>query len=34
MVFHIYDVEYLTRRVLATTYELPDGKLGQLLVEP
>jgi CubicO group peptidase (beta-lactamase class C family) len=34
MVFHVYDVEYLTRRVLVTTYELPDGRLGQLLVEP
>jgi CubicO group peptidase (beta-lactamase class C family) len=34
MVFHIYDVEYLTRRVLVTTYALPDGRLDQVLVEP
>jgi CubicO group peptidase (beta-lactamase class C family) len=34
MVFHVYDVAYLTRRVVVTTYELPDGRLGQLLIEP
>jgi CubicO group peptidase (beta-lactamase class C family) len=34
MVFHRYAIEYLTRRVEVTTYELPDGRLGQLLVEP
>jgi D-alanyl-D-alanine carboxypeptidase len=34
MVFHVYDVAYLTKRVIVTTYELPDGRLGQLLMEP
>ena len=34
MIFHIYDVAYLTKRVVVTTYELPDGRLGQLLVQP
>jgi CubicO group peptidase (beta-lactamase class C family) len=34
MIYHVYDVQYLTRRVVVTTYELPDGRLGQLLVEP
>ena len=34
MVYHVYDVAYLTRRVVVTTYELPDGRLGQLLMEP
>jgi CubicO group peptidase (beta-lactamase class C family) len=34
MTYHVYDVQYLTRRVVVTTYELPDGRLGQLLVEP
>ena len=34
MTFHIYDVAYLTKRVVVTTYELPDGRLGQLLIEP
>lgn len=34
MMYHVYDVQYLSRRVLVTTYELPDGRLGQLLVEP
>jgi CubicO group peptidase (beta-lactamase class C family) len=34
MTFHIYDVTYLTKRLVVTTYELPDGRLGQLLIEP
>jgi CubicO group peptidase (beta-lactamase class C family) len=34
MVFHLYAAEYLKRRVEVTTYELPDGRLGQLLVGP
>jgi CubicO group peptidase (beta-lactamase class C family) len=34
MVFHAYRVRFLRRRVGVTTYELPDGKLDQLLVEP
>jgi D-alanyl-D-alanine carboxypeptidase len=34
MVFHSYDVAYLTKRLVVTTYELPDGKLGQLLIQP
>jgi len=34
MMYHIYDVAYLSKRVVATTYELPDGRLGQLLIEP
>jgi CubicO group peptidase (beta-lactamase class C family) len=34
MVFHVYDVEYLIRRVVVTTYALPDGRLDQLLVQP
>jgi CubicO group peptidase (beta-lactamase class C family) len=34
MVFHAYQVRFLRRRVGVTTYELPDGRLGQLLVEP
>ena len=34
MVFHLYAADYLKRRVEITTYELPDGRLGQLLVGP
>jgi D-alanyl-D-alanine carboxypeptidase len=34
MVFHIYEVTYPGRNVTVTTYELPDGKLDQLLIEP
>ena len=34
MVFHVYDVTYLSKRLVATTYELSDGRLGQLLIEP
>jgi CubicO group peptidase (beta-lactamase class C family) len=34
MVFHLYIADYLKRRVEVTTYELPDGRLGQLLVGP
>ena len=34
MVFHVYDVVYPGRNVTVTTYELPDGKLDQLLIEP
>jgi hypothetical protein len=34
MVFHVYDVAYPGRMVRVTTYELPDGKLDQLLIEP
>jgi CubicO group peptidase (beta-lactamase class C family) len=34
MVFHIYDVAYLGKRLVVTTYELPDGRLGQLLIQP
>jgi CubicO group peptidase (beta-lactamase class C family) len=34
MVFHLYAADYLKRRVEVTTYELPDGRLGQLLVGP
>jgi len=34
MMFHVYDVAFLTRRLVVTTYELPDGRLGQLLIEP
>jgi CubicO group peptidase (beta-lactamase class C family) len=34
MVYHVYDVAYLSKRLVVTTYELPDGRLGQLLIEP
>jgi CubicO group peptidase (beta-lactamase class C family) len=34
MVFHIYDVTYPGRNVSVTTYELPDGRLDQLLIVP
>jgi CubicO group peptidase (beta-lactamase class C family) len=34
MVFHLYAANYLKRRVEVTTYELPDGRLGQLLLGP
>jgi D-alanyl-D-alanine carboxypeptidase len=34
MMFHAYDVRFLRRRAGVTTFELPDGRLGQLLVEP
>ncbi len=34
MVYHVYDVAYLTKRVVVTTFELPDGRLGQLLMQP
>jgi CubicO group peptidase (beta-lactamase class C family) len=34
MIYHVYDVQFLTRRVVVTTYALPDGRLDQLLVEP
>jgi hypothetical protein len=34
MIYHSYDVAYLTKRLIVTTYELPDGRLGQLLIEP
>lgn len=34
MVYHVYDVAFLTRRLVVTTYELPDGRLDQLLIEP
>ena len=34
MVFHVYDVTYPGKNVTVTTYELPDGTLDQLLIEP
>ncbi len=34
MVFHIYEVTYPGRNVTVTTYEMPDGMLDQLLIEP
>jgi CubicO group peptidase (beta-lactamase class C family) len=34
MMFHVYDVTYPGRNVTVTTYELPDGTLDQLLIEP
>ena len=34
MVFHAYDVTYPGRNVSVTTYELPDGRLDQLLIVP
>jgi D-alanyl-D-alanine carboxypeptidase len=34
MVFHIYEVTYPGRDVTVTTYEMPDGILDQLLIEP
>jgi CubicO group peptidase (beta-lactamase class C family) len=34
MTFHSYDVAYAGRRLVVTTYELPDGRLDQLLIEP
>jgi CubicO group peptidase (beta-lactamase class C family) len=34
MVFHIWTVSYPARDVTVTTYELPDGRLGQFLIEP
>jgi hypothetical protein len=34
MVFHVYDVTFPGRTVTVTTYELPDGRLGQFLIVP
>ena len=34
MVFHAYDVTYPGRNVTVTTYQLPDGRLGQFLIVP
>ena len=34
MVFHVYDFTYPGRNVSVTTYELPDGRLDQLLIVP
>jgi hypothetical protein len=34
MVFHIYEVGYPGKNVTVTTYEMPDGMLDQLLIEP
>ena len=34
MVYHVYEVAYPGKNVRVTTYELPDGKLDQLLIEP
>ena len=34
MVFHVYDVTYPGRGVTVTTYQLPDGRLGQFLIVP
>jgi D-alanyl-D-alanine carboxypeptidase len=34
MVFHAYDVTFAGRNVTVTTYELPDGRLGQFLIVP
>jgi hypothetical protein len=34
MVFHIWTVSYPARDITVTTYELPDGRLGQFLIEP
>ncbi len=34
MVYHIYEVTYPGRNVTVTTYEMPDGTLDQLLIEP
>jgi D-alanyl-D-alanine carboxypeptidase len=34
MVFHGYEVTYAGRNVHVTTYELPDGRLDQLLIVP
>jgi D-alanyl-D-alanine carboxypeptidase len=34
MVFHAYSVTYPARAVNLTTYELPDGTLGQFLIVP
>jgi hypothetical protein len=34
MVFHVYEATYPGRNVTVTTYELPDGRLGQFLIEP
>ena len=34
MVFRIWTISYPARDVTVTTYELPDGRLGQFLIEP
>jgi hypothetical protein len=34
MVFHAYSVTFPARSVMLTTYELPDGRLGQFLIVP
>ena len=34
MLFHAYEVTYPGRNVSVTTYELPDGRLDQLLIVP
>jgi CubicO group peptidase (beta-lactamase class C family) len=34
MVFRVWNVSYPARDVTVTTYELPDGRLGQFLIEP
>ncbi|MEJ0048011.1 MAG: hypothetical protein WDN04_19235 [Rhodospirillales bacterium] len=34
MVFHVYDVTFPGRQTTVTTYELPDGRLGQFLIVP
>jgi len=34
MVFRIWVISYPARDVTVTTYELPDGRLGQFLIEP
>jgi D-alanyl-D-alanine carboxypeptidase len=34
MVFHRYEAGFAPRNIIITTYELPDGRLGQFLIVP